>query len=97
MDVTQSNYAIFSSPGYSIAYGGGLDLYCHEDICHSRLGFSYQLPSFLSKNSNEADSFLGGSSIFQVVEIEVYLIALETQALRKGIDSTQTVDITTAS
>jgi hypothetical protein len=76
MNVTNSNYAIYSYPYYSIIFGGGRDLNCNFEQCSSNLGHSYQLPSFLRNDygSNEAQSFLSGSPIVQVVEIEVYWI-----------------------
>ena len=74
MDVSQPNNAIFSYPYYSMIFGGGHDLYCKYDQCYSNLGHSYQMPSFLTYGSNAAQSFLGGSSSFQAVEIEVYWI-----------------------
>ena len=77
MNVTQPNNAIYAHPYYSVNFGGGHDLYCSYDQCYSYLGYSYQLPSFLTQYSTEAQSFLGGSSNFQAVEIEVYWIDRE--------------------
>ena len=74
MNVSRTYYAIYSSPTYGIAFGGGYDLFCSYDQCYSYLGNSYQLPSFLTYGTNEAKSFLGGSYNFQPVEIEVYRI-----------------------
>ena len=74
MDIIKEEYAIYSHPYYSMIFGGGLDLYCNYDQCNSYLGYSYQLPNFLTYGSNAAQSFLGGSSSFQAVEIEVYWI-----------------------
>ena len=74
MDIVEEYYAIYSYPSYSIAFGGGHDLFCSYDQCYSYLGRSYQLPGFLTYESNEAKSFLGGSYNFQPVEIEVFRI-----------------------
>ena len=74
MNVIQSIYATFTRPEYYISFGSGSDLLCSYDQCHSNLGYSYQLPSYLGVNTNEAQSFLGGSKSFQAVEIEVYCI-----------------------
>ena len=83
MDIIKEEYAIYSYPYYPyyyyIAFGGGHDLFCNYDQCYSNLGHSYQMPSFLTYGSNAAQSFLGGSSSFQAVEIEVYWINLETE------------------
>ena len=75
MNVTQSNMAIYCYSGYSFVFGGGSgrDLSCYIDQCYSNLGNSYQLPSFLTYGTNEANSFLGGSLNFEPVEIEIYL------------------------
>ena len=77
MNYTESNYAIYAYPYYSVMFGVGHDLYCSYDQCYSYLGYSYQLPSFLTQYSTEAQSFLGGSYNFQAVEIEVYWIDRE--------------------
>ena len=74
MNITKLMPAIFSYPYYSIAFGTGNDLKCSNDQCSSNLGYSYQLPSYLTPSSNKAYSFLGGSPNFQAVEIEVYWI-----------------------
>ncbi len=74
MDVTEPNYATYSDPDYTFAFGSGFDLHCSYDKCYSNLGHSYQLPSFLKLYTNEAQSFLAGSYYFQPVEIEVYSI-----------------------
>ena len=79
MIITQSSYAIYSSPNLSITFGVDFDLNCSRDQCSSYLGNSYQLPSFLTPGTNQAHSFLGGSQTFQIVEIEVYSTGLETQ------------------
>ena len=72
---SDGNNAIYSSTNYSIGFGeGGYDLRCDNDKCESNLGLSYKLPNFLKYGSNGAQSFLGGSSDFQAVEIEVYWI-----------------------
>ena len=73
MDIFQPIYAISASPYSSIVFGGD-DLRCTKDQCYSNLGQSYKIPSFLTENSYEAYSFLGGSPNFQAVEIEVYWI-----------------------
>ena len=54
--------------------GQGFDLFCGDHQCYSNLGYAYQLPSFLSLYSNEANSFLAGSYNFEPVEIEVYWV-----------------------
>ncbi len=74
MNVSKSNYAIYSYSEYTVAFGYIYDLYCINDQCCSNLGYVYQLPSFLLLGSIEAQSFLGGSSTFQIVEIEVFKV-----------------------
>ena len=74
LNIIRQDYAIYSDSYYSIKFGVGNDLYCSYDQCYSNLGYSYQLPSFLTYGRNEANSFLGGSQFFQPVEIEVYKI-----------------------
>ena len=72
--------AIYSDPSYGIVFGGDSafryrhDLYCFNDQCSNNLGFSCELPGFLTYGSNAAQSFLAGSANFQPVEIEVYWI-----------------------
>ena len=76
MNVIQSIYATFTRPEYYISFGGGPDLRCSDELvqCYSNLGHSYQLPSFLTPFTNEAQSFLAGSFYFKPDEIEVYWI-----------------------
>ena len=76
MNITKPDYAIYSTPSYSIAFGdyGNLDFYCDNDQCESNLGYSYESPSFFTSSSIEANTFLGGTKYFQAVEIEVYWI-----------------------
>ena len=59
--------------------GGGNDLWIEND-CNinqksgSNLGHSFELPNGLYYESNEATSYLAGSTYFKVLEFEVYLI-----------------------
>ena len=74
MNVTISKYAIFTDPDYSIMFGGGFDLYCYyKQYCSCFLGHSYQLPSFLTYGSYDANTFLGGIQDFEALEIEVWI------------------------
>jgi len=70
------NDAIFSSSDYGIIFGDGHTIYISENSNEntkscSSFGSSYIHPDYAS-GSNEAKSFLAGSSNFQVIEIEVY-------------------------
>ena len=72
INVSEPNYAVYTSPYYSIAFGSYFDLECSDNQCSaSYLGYSFKLPNNLANNS---DSFLGGSPEFQVIEMEVYWI-----------------------
>ena len=73
MHTTNPTYAIYASPSNIVTFGGGYDFYCSDSgNCYSYgLGWSYQLPSFLTVYGTAA-SFLSGSSNFQATEIEVY-------------------------
>jgi hypothetical protein len=74
MSIIQPQYAIYASTDYGPVFGGGWDLYVELDgnYGYSNLGFSYQLPSFFTATSQQAQSFLAGSYKFPVVEVEVY-------------------------
>ncbi len=72
INVTEPNYAVYISPYNSITFDS--DLECTNFQCSSNLGDSYKLPNFLTYGTNEAQSFLGGSPQFQVIEMEVYSI-----------------------
>ncbi len=74
MNIIKGKHAIYANPLYGFVFAGGWDLYCDKNQCYSTLGYSYQLPNFLSLGSNEANSFLAGKSTFKPVEIEVYWI-----------------------
>ena len=74
LNVTESNFAIYSYSYGSVIFGDGWDLYCHDNNCYRNLGETYQLPNFLTYGSVEAQSFLGGSNTFDIVEIEVYKV-----------------------
>ena len=75
---SDGNNAIYSYPSYGITFGRGSDLFCSYDQCGSYLNsdsHSYKLPNFLTQvHYIEAQSFLGGRSSFQAVEIEIYWI-----------------------
>ena len=59
-------------------FAGG-DVYIHND-CHARddnesnLGYSYVLPSGMTKNTTKAMEYLGGASEFRISGIEGYSI-----------------------
>ncbi len=72
MNILADTWAIYCHPNFNIMIGA--DLYCYHNQCFSNLGYSYQLPSFLSYGSNESMSFLAGNFTFQPVEMEVYWI-----------------------
>ena len=76
MLVTNPQNAIYTSQYYGPTFGGGHDLYINSDSSYgySSLGYSYQVPSFLT---NSSQSFLAGSSSFKPIEIEVYAILLD--------------------
>ena len=40
----------------------------------SILGYSYELPNELSKESEEANTYLAGSHEFKIIELEIYQI-----------------------
>jgi hypothetical protein len=67
--------AIYASSYYGPTFGGGHDLYLSSDSSYgySNLGYSYQVPSFLTSSQ----SFLAGSYSFKPIEIEVYAIFLD--------------------
>ena len=45
-----------------------------NDNSSSILGFNYQLPKGIIENSEDAKSYLAGSHVFKILEIEVYLV-----------------------
>ena len=75
MLVTNPQNAIYTSQYYGPTFGGGHDLYINSDgtACYTNLGYSYQLPNFLTVGTTAALSFLAGSYNFRAVEIEVYI------------------------
>jgi hypothetical protein len=75
MIVTNPQYAIFAYPSYGPTFGNAHDLYISSDglSCNSNLGYSYQVPSFLTSGTAAAQSFLAGSYNFRAIEIEVYI------------------------
>ena len=71
--------AIYGSSSYGpiFGYGNDLRLYsnCHANTSsYSNLGSTYSLPNNISPNTNEAKSYLAGSTQFQVEEYEVFLM-----------------------
>ena len=72
-------YAIYASSDYGPTFGGGKDFYINSDESSgsSYLGYSYQLPSFLTYGTPSAESFLAGSYNFKPIEIEVYSIFID--------------------
>lgn len=44
---------------------------------YSKLGESYELPQGLEKGSDEAKSYLAGSQIFRVKQLEVFTVTLK--------------------
>ena len=74
MNPNTFGWSIYCEPSFNFAYGQGYDLFCSDHYCYSNLGYSYQLPSFLTLYSKETQSFLAGSYDFQPVEIEVYRV-----------------------
>ena len=79
MNIMNPQYAIYSSPYYGVVFGSGFEFYCSDNLnCNSYgLGNTYQLPSFLTQYSMQAQSFLGGNSAFQATDIEVYSIYID--------------------
>jgi len=78
MNIISTNNAIYTGSSYSVTFGGGFDLSCYDNQnCYSNLGNTYQLPSFLTMYSQQAQSFLGGNYSFSAVEIEVYSIFID--------------------
>lgn len=78
MNIINTNTAIYTGSSYSVTFGGGFDLSCYDNQkCYSYLGNTYQLPSFLTMYSQQAQSFLGGNYSFSAVEIEVYSIFID--------------------
>jgi hypothetical protein len=70
------NNGILCDSSYGPIFGGGHDLFIADksntnSSSSSNLGNSYTHPDY-AYGSNEAKSFLAGSHIFQVTEIEVY-------------------------
>ena len=47
----------------------------------SYLGNSYRVPSFLSTDPNEINSFLGGSQYFKISEIEVFSVQVDCKSI----------------
>ena len=56
-------------------FGEGPDLCAFENgQGYSHLGYSYELPPGLTKNTWETDSYLAGSRQFKLKELEVYQV-----------------------
>jgi len=72
--------------GQLFAFGGGNDFHIAEDCnslnyCRSFLGrkkgtvsYTYSLPPGVAEGSDEAASYLAGSALFKVDEIEAYIV-----------------------
>ena len=72
----ENRCAIYCYSGYGPTFGGGHDIYVKDNAnttsgSYSRLGSTYKHSQFAA-GTNEAKSFLAGSFIFQLSEIEVY-------------------------
>jgi hypothetical protein len=64
-------FAIRCNPGYGPVFGGGFHIAKPTMDSYSYLGHTYQHPQY-AYGTNEASTFLAGSSDLQLDEIEVY-------------------------
>ena len=64
-------FAIRCNPGYGPVFGGGFHIAKPTMDSYSYLGHTYSHPQY-AYQTNEASTFLAGSSDFQLDEIEVY-------------------------
>ena len=75
IDPNQHKYAIFCHPGYGPVFGIGNDICIssnyNTNMSNSNLGNTYKHSQYAC-GTNEAKSFLAGSSRFRLSEIEVY-------------------------
>ena len=79
MPVRNSQNAIFTNPQYGPTFGQGYDAYFDSNLnfFSYSLGYSYQLPSFLTLYNQKAQSFLAGSYNIQPFDVEVYSILID--------------------
>ena len=79
MPVRNSQNAIFTNPQYGPTFGQGYDAYFDSNLnfFSDTLGYSYQLPSFLTLYNEKAQSFLAGSYNIQPFDVEVYSILID--------------------
>ena len=79
MPVTNSQNAIYTFSEYGPTFGNGYDAYFDSSLnfFSYHLGYSYQLPSFLTMYSQQTQSFLAGSYSVQPFDVEVYSIFID--------------------
>ena len=79
MPVRISQNAIYTNPQYGPTFGLGYDAYFDSNLnfFSYALGYSYQLPSFLTLYNQKAQSFLAGSYNIQPFDVEVYSILID--------------------
>jgi hypothetical protein len=71
IDPNDHEFAIRCNPGYGPVFGGGFHIAKPTMDSYSYLGHTYKHPQY-AYGTNEASTFLAGSSDFQLDEIEVY-------------------------
>ena len=72
-----SQYAIYTNPGYGPTFGYGFDLYIANNAdknknSYANLGYTYRPPSGYSYSSSNTRALLAGSKNFTPTEVEVY-------------------------
>jgi hypothetical protein len=78
-NITQPNYAKRSYYNYGPTFGHGHDIYVSDYLnsnekSYNNFGHGYQLPKYLTYDTDEAHSYLAGSYYWKTSEIEVYQV-----------------------
>jgi len=83
MTISSPWNAIYSYPNIVFGNNGVPDLSIDIDYASgfSYLGNSYRVPSFLSTDPSEINSFLGGSQYFKISEIEVFSVQVDCKSI----------------
>ena len=74
----QEGNAIYYGPSYHFIFGGGHDIYLHNNSNTTNntanIGSTYEAPAGMTYNTDPCNAYIGGSATFKIKEIEAFLV-----------------------